>query len=582
MLRSAFCSFCSLVFLSGVALAQGMATGASVPRVRKPLPAGVEPPLVRYVDIAAQAGLTAANVSGAERGKQYIVETTGTGVAVIDFDNDGLQDLLFVNAGRLNSDGPPPPHRLYRNVGGLKFADVTEGSGIRNNGWGQGVCAGDIDEDGKVDLFITHWGHNVFYRNLGGGKFEDQTKLRNLYNVRPRWSTGCAFLDYDRDGDLDLFVANYVDFDISATPKPGEKAQCKWKDLPVMCGPRGLPAETMSLYRNDGRGGFTDVSEKAGVAGPRNYYGFTVLTGDFDNDGWPDVYVACDSTASLLYRNKRNGTFEEIGVESGTAYNEDGREQAGMGATAGDYNRDGRLDIFKTNFSDDTPTLYRNTGDSFEDATISAGLAVNTKFLGWGAAFVDVDHDGWKDLFEANGHVYPEVDAAGIGESFRQQRVLYWNVRGGAFHDISAAAGPGILARHSSRGIAVADLDNDGAMEFVIVNMHEPPSLLKNTVRPAGNWLMVRALTASGRDAVGARVTVTSSSGRQFEEVRSGGYHISQGDFRVHFGLGGDTEAQVEIRWPNGRIQHVGSTRANSAIVVREAVAGVGSGKRPL
>lgn len=551
---------------------QGMATGSATARPARPLPAGMKAPVVSYRDVGAQAGLTGVAVSGADRGKQYIVETTGTGVVVFDFDNDGLQDIFFPNGGRF--EGPPVSHFLYRNLGGLKFEDVTEKAGIKHTGWAQGGCAGDIDNDAKLDLLITQWGQNVLYRNAGG-KFEDETKARGLLADK-RWSTGCAFLDYDRDGDLDLFIANYLEFDPARTPKPGDKAQCQWKGLPVVCGPRGLPAETMSLYQNDGRGNFADVSKKAGIATAKNFYGFTALTGDFDDDGWVDVYVACDSTASLLYRNKHDGTFEEIGLISGTALNEDGREQAGMGATAADYNGDGRLDIFKTNFSDDTPTLYKNNGDgSFTDTTIAAGLAVNTKFLGWGTAFLDFDHDGRPDIFEVNGHVYPEVDAAAINEKWKQQRVLYWNRGDGQFHDLSGAAGEGILTPHASRGIAVADLDNDGSMEIVVVNMHEAPSLLKSSAAP-GNSVLIEALTASGRHAIGARVVVTVGAKKQVNEVRSGGYHISQGDLRVHFGLGTAAQAELTIRWPDGKLQPLGPVPANHWITVQQGKGIVG------
>jgi hypothetical protein len=531
-------------------------------------------PPVNYRDIAAEAGLTGRNVSGADRGKQYIVETTGTGVVVLDYDGDGLQDLFFVNASRLDDSGASTRHYLYRNLGGLKFEDATEKAGIPHTGWGQGGCAGDIDNDAKIDLLVTQWGRNVLFRNVGG-KFADEGKARGIPDVT-RWSTGCAFLDYDRDGDLDLFVAHYLQFDPKTTPRPGNRAQCQWKGMPVVCGPRGLPAETMSLLANDGRGNFTDVSTKAGIATSKNFYGFTALTGDFDNDGWVDVYVACDSTASLFYRNKGDGTFEEMGLISGAALNEDGREQAGMGATAADFNGDGLLDIFKTNFSDDTPTLYKNNGDgSFTDITIAAGLAVNTKFLGWGTAFLDFDHDGRPDIFEANGHVYPEVDAAAIQEKWQQQRVLYWNRGDGQFHDVSAAAGEGIITPRSSRGIAVADLDNDGSMEIVVVNMHDTPSLLKNSVK-GGNSVLIEALTATGRHAIGARIELAAGGRKQVNEVRSGGYHISQGDLRVHFGLGSGAEASLVIRWPDGKTQTLGAVPANHWITVQQGKGIVG------
>jgi hypothetical protein len=366
-------------------------------------------------------------------------------------------------------------------------------------------------------------------------------------------------------------VVHYVDFDIAKTPRPGDKAQCQWKGLPVLCGPRGLPGETVSLYENDGHGHFVDVSEKARVTGPKNYYGFTALTGDFDNDGWPDIYVACDSTASLLYRNKGDKTFEEIGVAAGVAYNEDGREQAGMGAAAADYDGDGWLDLFKTNFSDDTHSFYRNTGgNNFVDATIAAGLAVNTKFLGWGTAFLDFDNDGWKDLFVANGHVYPEVDTAHTNEKFKQPRLLYWNRGDGQFFDLSKHSGPGISTEHSSRGVAIGDLDNDGSIEIVVVNMNEPPTLLKNNSPRQGNSLLVRALTLSGRDAIGARITLTAGGRKQIDEVRSGGSFISQSDFRLHFGLGKAEFAELSIRWPDGKSESLSRLAANQIVTVQE------------
>jgi hypothetical protein len=566
--------------LSTIALAvhlysQGMATGNATAQPSRPLPPGLQPPRVSFVDVAKQAGLTDVNVSGAQSKNRYIVETTGNGVVLFDFNNDGLLDIFLPNADRFESEGVPARHYLYQNLGKLRFEDVTVKSGIKHTGWAQGGCAGDVDNDGHIDLFITHWGANVLYRNKGNGTFDDQTRDRGLYAGKERWSTGCAFLDYDRDGALDLFVANYVQFDPKKVPLPGQSSDCQWKGMPVMCGPRGLPGESMSLFHNDGKGFFTDVSAKSGIAGERIYYGFTALTGDFDDDGWTDVYVACDSTASLLFRNKRDGTFEEIGLFSGAAYNEDGREQAGMGATAGDYDRDGSLDIFKTNFSDDTPTLYKNDGrGAFSDVTVSAGLAVHTKFLGWGTAFLDVDHDGWKDIFVANGHVYPEVEAAGIGENYRQQRLLFWNRRDKQFHDISAQAGPAIRDAQSSRGIAAGDLDNDGKLEIVIVNMRTAPSLLKNTA-PQGNWLLLRLLTKTGRDAFGARVTVTTPDGPQVDEIRSGGFHISQGDPRVHFGLGRLTTAAISVRWPDGTTETFESAAANTIHTIRQ-----GTGKR--
>ncbi|WP_348267110.1 CRTAC1 family protein [Edaphobacter paludis] len=547
-----------------------MATGNGKAAPAKPLPPGMKAPVVHYVDIAAQAGLKDVNVSGADKDKQYIIETTGTGVAIIDYDNDGLPDLFVVNGGKLDGSSGAPYH-LYHNLGGLKFEDVTTGSGLTHTGWGQGVCAGDADNSGKVDLFVTAWGQNAFFHNLGNGKFRDEAKERGLTTAQRRWSTGCAFVDFNRDGFLDLVVAHYVEFDPAKTPRPGDKSSCQWKGLPVLCGPRGLPAETISLYENDGHGHFSDVSDKMHITTPKNYYGFTPLTGDFDNDGWPDIYVSCDSTANLYYHNLKGKGFEEIGGVSGVAYNEDGREQAGMGVSAGDYNHDGLLDIFKTNFADDTHTLYKNDGNNnFEDATIDTGLAVNTRYLGWGTAFLDFDNDGWPDLIVANGHVYPKVEDGQTGEHFKQRRLLYWNRGDGQFFDLSGAAGPGISDEHSSRGLAIGDLDNDGEQEIVIVNMGEVPTLLKNTALVSGHSLTVRVLTSTGRDAMGARVTLSAGGQKQVDEVRSGGSFMSQSDLRLHFGLGKSSAAELTVRWLSGKTESFPKIEAGQVVTIQE------------
>lgn len=548
--------------------AQGVATGGRAAPAR-PLPPGITPPVVDYRDIAAQAGLVGVNVSGSETSKHYIVETTGNGVAIFDYDNDGLPDIFLVNAGLLDKGAAQPRPFLYHNLGGLKFEDVTEKAGIRQAGWGQGVCVGDVDNHGYPDLFVTQWGQNVLYRNLGNGTFKDETKERGLLSPKPRWSSGCAFIDFNRDGFLDLVVVHYIDFDIAHTPHPGETSECQWKGKPVMCGPRGLPPETLSFYQNDGHGHFTDVSDQVHIAGPKNYYGFTALTGDFDNDGWPDIFVTCDSTANLYYHNVNGKMFEEIGVRAGLAYNEDGREQAGMGTAAADFDGDGLLDIFKTNFADDTHTMYKNTGrNNFDDDTIGSGLAVNTKYLGWGTAFLDFDNDGWKDLIVANGHVYPEVDTGHTEEKYKQPKLLYWNRGDGQFFDLSSQSGPAISAAHSSRGLAIGDLDNDGNEEIVIVNMGEPPSLLKNFAS-SGKSLTIRAVTAE-RDAIGARVTVNAGGHKQIDEVRSGGSYISQNDFRLHFGLSNASSADVSIHWLDGKVENVSSVAAGEVVTIEE------------
>ncbi len=561
---------CGVLTATGIVLGQGAASTGQAAQPKRPLPEGVVAPRIEYRDIASQVGLRGVAVSGSATDKSYIVESTGTGVAILDYDRDGKMDILLISAGRFENEGPEPRHHLYRNLGELRFEDVTEAAGIQHTGWAQGACVGDIDNDGFDDVFIPHWGQNRLYRNQGDGAFRDETEARGLTEDVRRWGTGCAFLDFDRDGDLDLFVANYLQFDPAKTPKPGEGAECRWKGMPVLCGPRGLPGESMSLYENSGEGSFVDVSERAGVQTEKHYYGFTPLTADFDNDGWTDIYVTCDSTASLLFRNLGDGAFEEIGVISGTAYNMDGQEQAGMGATAGDFDLDGDLDIFKTNFSNDTHTLYMNEGSAmFIDETVTTGLAVNTQYLGWGTAFLDIDQDGRQDLFVANGHVYPGVDSAAIGESFRQRRLVYWNYGSGRFHDLSAEAGPGVAEPHASRGLAVADLDDDGSLEIVIINMHEDPSLLKQ-YGSTGNALLVDARLDSGRAAIGSRIRVEAGGRAQIGEVRSGGYHISQSDFRVHFGLGDADSATVTIMWPDGSEDTFDDIQAHTLITVRQ------------
>jgi hypothetical protein len=566
-----FLSVSAMACAGGYKVMAQMTSGGAMDRPGKPLPPGMRAPRVDFRDLAPQAGLNGVIISGAQTQQNYIVEQNGTGVALLDYDNDGLLDIFFVQGDRLTPSSPPLHPYLYHNLGGLRFEDVTDKAGLGHLGWGQGVCAGDFDNDGYVDLFVTQWGHNVLLRNMGNGTFRDVTKESGLDRPGIRWSTGCAFLDYDRDGLLDLAVANYVDFDPAKTPKGTDPdSPCTWKGIVVPCGPIGLKGETMSLYHNDGHGHFTDVSKRAGVEGARIYKGLTVLTGDFDNDGWPDFYVACDSTPSLLFHNKRDGTFEEVGVLSGTAYNQDGIAQSGMGAAAADYDGDGWLDILKGNFANDTPTLYHSNGNgTFDDATLDAGLAVHTQYVQWGLAFLDIDQDGWKDIFIADGHVYPSVETQSKNEHFNQPRQLYWNMDGNGFYDMSSKSGPGIIASHSSRGIAVGDLDNDGEMEIVTVNLFEPPSLLKNSGEK-GNSLLVRALTTSGRDAIGARITVSAGGRKQIDEVRSGGYYVSSGDFRCHFGLGKETMADVTVRWPQGKVENFPRVSANRWVTIRQ------------
>ena len=537
-----------------------------------------EAPLgVRFVDIAKQAGIDFFCIFGGLETKKYIIETNGSGVAFLDFDRDGWQDLYFVTGTLLEGHGEDrtPTNRLYRNNGDGTFRDVTEQAGLIRGGWGHGVCVGDYDNDGWEDLFVTYWGQNALYRNKKDGTFEDLTRPAGLVDTRPlpRWGTGCAFIDYDKDGHQDLFVSDYIDLDLEKTPAAGEGRFCQWKGFPVMCGPRGLPGGTNRLYHNNGDGTFTDVSQASGVVEPSGYYSFAVLTTDFDNDGWTDIYVACDSTPSILYHNNGDGTFTDIAVPYGVAYNEDGMEQAGMGASAADYNRDGWLDIFKTNFSDDSSTLYRNNGDgSFTDATFEAGLGVNTRYLGWGCSFIDFDNDGWKDIVLVNGHVYPEIQRMGVNTPYLEPKILYKNLRNGRFQDVSLSAGPGIVAPSPARGMALGDFDNDGDLDIAINNMNGQAELLRNDGGNKNHSLMIKTIgTKSNRSGLGARIRVVAGGAEQIDEVRSGASYISQNDLRVHFGLGQATKADlVEIKWPSGRIDTLENVEADQVIYVEE------------
>jgi enediyne biosynthesis protein E4 len=529
-----------------------------------------------FVDEAAKAGLTAKNVFGGVDTKKYIIETTGTGVAIFDYDNDGWPDVFVVNGTTLDplaKGTAAPTNHLYHNNHDGTFTDVTAKAGLAHTGWGQGVCVGDYDNDGNQDLFVTYYGKNALYHNNGNGTFTDVSDKSQVAGTGSAWSTGCAFVDYDRDGKLDIFVATYVDFNVKTAPAPGERASCMWKGVSVMCGPRGLPWGKNILYHNNGDGTFEDVTAKAKIDRTNGHYGFSVSTFDFDDDGWPDIYVACDSTPSILYRNNHDGTFTDVAVTAGAAFNEDGKEQAGMGSTIGDYNGDGRLDIFKTNFSDDTSTLYRNNGDgTFDDVTFAAGLGLYTKYLGWGTMFLDVDNDSWPDLLLVNGHVYPEVDSQHLGSDYREPRILYHNKGNGRFEDISANAGPGITAAASGRGLAIGDLWNDGRISAVISNMSAPPSLVVNQVRSTNRWIAFKTIgTRSNRDGIGARIRLKIGDRILVDEVRSGSSYDSNNDMRVHFGLGSATKLDwVEVRWPSGLIERFANTRIDAINNLKE------------
>ncbi len=519
-----------------------------------------------FRNIAAQAGLTRSFPNGGISAKQYIIETTGSGIAFLDYDNDGFPDLFVVS-------GDGAPSRLYHNNGKGKFDDVTAGSGITAKGWGQGVCVGDYDNDGFTDILVTYWGQNVLYRNVSGKRFEDVTARAQLTQPGTRYNTGCAMLDYNRDGHLDLFIANYLQFEFGVTPKPGANPYCYYRGIPVSCGPRGLPFASNLLYRSNGDGTFTDVSDSSGISAPKRSYCLGAVTGDFNRDGWPDIFVACDQTPSLLFINQKDGTFSEEALLRGVALDQDGKAVSGMGAAAGDYDGDGWLDLFRTNFSDERETLYRNRGGGeFDEATTAAGLARNTRYVGWGCGFFDFDNDGWSDLFLVNGHVFPEVDRLKIDIHNAQRGILYRNLGNGTFEDISEKAGPGVLEPHVSRGAAFGDFDNDGAIEIAINNQNETPAFLKNFRRSPGNWILLKLQgTRSNRSAIGAQVRVTAGGRTQIDEVRSGGSYLSQNDLRLHFGLAAAAIIDsVEILWPSGTKQIERGLAVNRVITIRE------------
>ena len=531
--------------------------------------------LADFRDVAAAAGLSARTVIGGERTKDYILETTGGGLAIVDYDNDDWPDIFLLNGARRSAPGidDAPASHLYRNKGDGTFVDVTSQAGLGARGWGQGVAAGDYDNDGDNDLFVTYYGHHVLYRNNGDGTFSDVTGKSGLSFSSPRWSTGPAFLDFDRDGHLDLFVSAYVAYDDALRYTPGSRKDCFWKGLGVMCGPTGLAGSHNALFRGNGDGTFSDVSEKAGLLKARPAYGFTPLVLDYNNDRWPDVYVANDSSASLLFHNNGDGTFKDVGLQAGAALTADGRAQAGMGVGAGDYDRDGWLDLVKTNFDDDTTSLYRNLGGgNFEDATTEAGLGVNTRYLGWGTGFLDFDLDSWPDIFIVNGHVYPEADRIGGHYTYPQQKLLYRNLGTGRFADVSLRAGAGMIVKKVSRGAAVGDLFNTGRQDIVVNNMHDTPTLLHNCTPPGGHSLVVQLVgTRSNRSAIGARVTVHLAGRRLVDEVRSGGSFCSQNDLRIHVGLGARSRAdRVEVAWPSGATDTVAGVDGDQMVVIRE------------
>jgi hypothetical protein len=527
-----------------------------------------------FTEIGARAGFSAVTVYGGMKTNRYLLETTGTGAAAFDYDKDGWLDVFVVNGTTLEGfpKGQEPTSHLYRNKKDGTFEDVTAQAGLALTGWGQGACAGDYDNDGNEDLFVTFFGTNRLFRNRGDGTFDDVTKRAGLDTVRSRWGAGCAFLDYDRNGRLDLFAANYIDLDLASAPVP-ESGLCRYKGLPVACGPPGLPGGKNILYRNQGDGTFADVSVASGIARANGTYALGVSTLDFDGDGWVDLYVANDSNPSALYRNNRDGTFTDIGITAGCAYSQDGKPQAGMGVAVGDYNRDGRMDIFKTNFAGDTSTLYANNGNGLcEDRTFASGFGRNTRWLGWAVAFLDLDLDGWQDLFLVNGHVYPEVDQVKTEAGYKQRKVVYRNRGDGRFDDVTEQLGPPVTVPKAGRGAAYADFDNDGDVDILVTNVHDTPELYRLDQREARSWSALRLVgVQSNRSAIGARVVLSAGGVTQVSEVRGGGSYYSQNDLRMHFGLG-SAEAidRVEVRWPNGNIEVWTGVEPNRIVTLTE------------
>jgi enediyne biosynthesis protein E4 len=546
-------------------------------------PAGSPPPWpVTLVDVAGKAGLTRPSVYGGLQKKRFIIETNGAGVALFDADGDGWVDALVLNGTRLKEGtrqeeiwpaGKAPVSHLYRNNHDGKFRDITAEAGLGRTGFASAVCVGDYDNDGSADLFVTYFGQNVLYRNLGRGRFENATAKAGLETTGTRWGSGCSFLDYDRDGRLDLFVANYLAFDLEKAAEPGQGTNCLWKGIPVNCGPKGLPTDTNLLFRNEGDGRFADVSVPSGVAKVTGRYSMTASAADLDGDGWTDVYVASDSTAAILYRNNKDGTFSDVAVPSGVAYDEDGRAQAGMGLGLGDYDGDGLLDLLKTHFADDIPALYRNLGrGQFEDVAVAAGLGVMNRYVEWGAGLPDLDNDGFPDIVYATGNVYPEIETHFAQYPHRGPKIVFRNRGGSRFEDVTAESGPGATTPHSSRGVAFGDYDNDGDVDALVMNMNEPPSLLRNEYAGKNFWISVKLEgTRSNRTGLGATVVVTAGGRRQARAALSQSSYYSHDDLRLHFGLGTSSKAEtIEVRWPNGDVDVLKDVEGRRVVTIRE------------
>jgi len=538
------------------------------PRAGSPAGVVLQPARIHFTDITTPAGISFKHVASPE--KRYIVESMSGGLALFDYDNDGDLDIYFVNSLTVDlvKSKAKTKSDLYRNDGDGKFTDVSVKAGVSDIGWGMGVAVGDYNNDGFEDLYVTCLGPNHLLKNNGNGTYTDDTDKAGVSD--PRWSTGASFVDYDHDGNLDLFVSNYVDFDINNLPEFGQGRTCQYKSIPVQCGPRGLRGAGDTLYRNNGNGTFTDVSKKAGVMDQNGFYGLGVISSDFDEDGLVDIFVANDSTPNFHYKNNGDGTFKEIGFNTGTAVNENGSEQGSMGVTVGDYDHDGKLDLFVTNFADEYNTLYHNDGrNSFTDLSYAAKVAaVSLPYVGWGTKFFDYDNDGWVDLFVANGHVYPQLP------NYRQPRLLHRNNRDATFTEVSAQFGAVLTENRASRGVAFGDLDNDGDVDLVIGDLDGPPQLLRNDGGNTNNSVLIKTIgVKSNRSGIGARVKIVSGDLTQTDEVRSGDSYLSQSDLRLHFGLEKRTKVdRIEVRWPSGVVDKITGASVNKIVTIKEGL----------